>query len=1378
MTQEPRAPRERAVVEATLRRIWSKVLDIPAEQIGPDDNFFALGGDSVLAVGVMEHVNAEFFAQCPDDALSVTQYFSNGTIRALSRKLTSAVGEPVPQTGARPVGGAIAIIGMAGRFPGAANVHELWNVVREGRETLRHFTESELLAAGVDARELARPGYVRCCGLIEGVELFDAAHFGLTPREAELTAPEQRLLFECASEALEDGGYGARWHDERVGVFVGSSLGTYLLDHFAPRSSSLETTAGMSLVIANLGAATRISYALDLRGPSVNLDTACSSSLAAVHQACRALRDGECELALAGAAAVRRFSPRGYVAETGGIVSPDGRCRPFDADANGTVFASGAGIVLLKPLEKALADGDPVYAVIAGTAINNDGSGKVGYTSPSVAGQADVIRAAHSAAGVSASGIQYVEAHGTGTSVGDAIEIAALKEAFGANGATRCALGSVKANIGHLEAAAGVAGLIKTALCLREGELPPAVNFRVPNPALQLDESPFHVNAALTRWASDGSARRAGVSSFGIGGTNVHAVMEEAPMQRQGRSHRHEQLLVLSARSASALKTVCRELAGHLRARPNVGLADVAYTLQVGRAEHPVRAYVVASDAAQAASMLEAAAATGSHVPAGHPRVAFLFPDDAADPVQMGRDLCEHEPAFRAHFDRCAQLDQSRETLLFAAEYSLARLWMSWGVVPETSVGHGVGEYVAACLAGTCSVEDAVRRVGTLAPSNPPSPADRIVEISPRAISSSAAMLNALGRLWQAGVPVNWIAFNADNASNRVNLPTYPYERTRYWVEALPAPERRTEEANPHSLDRLFHIPTWKQAPRMGRVHATSRICLLFERESDFADTLSSQLEKRGCRVIRVRSATRAMRAGNHYELDLADSSGYSWLLSDLEVKGLIPDLVLYAWRDSGICSVLDLCRALESHTPRATMPITLLTSEAYSVLGNESLRAEGGMLSGLAAGLSSEPANTFLRCIDVVVPLADAPEREPFFAELADEALHPGDERVIAFRGTRRWARVFERLAPPEIPEGTSLLRDRGVYLLTGGLGGIGLAFAEWLAARVKARLILTGRSAFPAREAWAGWLTDHGPDDATSRAIERIRVMEAAGAQVLILSADVTNAAQMHEAIAVARRTFGEINGVIHAAGVAGSGGEVSLKTHEEVNRVLAPKVQGTLILNEAVKPLAPDFFICCASLAGLIGLRGHFEYAAANSFLDAFCYAHDRTSGTRYISIDWDAWHDVGFARRGAAEERSVHEISVQQGCAAFERILANPLPQWIVSTHDLSRSAHRRRRMAPGPASQPTPAAKPADHGPVSSAQTERALRDIWRDLLGVDAESGSDSFFDLGGDSLLAVQLGTQVQSCFGRTLSLQQIMSRPTLAAMAELLASEAEHVD
>ncbi|HEY0607520.1 MAG TPA: type I polyketide synthase, partial [Herpetosiphonaceae bacterium] len=642
----------------------------------------------------------------------------------------------------------IAVVGMAGRFPGARSIEAFWENLCAGVESITFFSEEELLAEGVDAATQALPHYVKARGVLDDVEWFDAPFFDISHREAEVLDPQHRLFLETSWEALEHAGYDPQRYKGAIGVFAGTSLNSYLLYNLYPNAQLMQSMGYIQMLINSDKdfLTTRVSYKLNLEGPSLTVQTACSTSLVAAHLACQSLLNGECDMALAGGITVSVPQRTGYWYQEGSILSPDGHCRAFDASAQGTVFGSGVGLIVLKRLEDALQDGDTIHAVIKGSAINNDGGAKAGYTAPRIDGQAKVIRAAQLMSEVEPETIGYIEAHGTGTPLGDPIEVAALNQVFQGKIAEpgSCAMGTVKSNVGHLDAAAGIAGLIKSILVLKHGQIPPSLHFTSPNPAIDFANSPFFVNTQLRDWAGP-TPRRAGVSSFGIGGTNAHLILEEPPAIDAGDSGRSWQILTLSAKTQTALDAATQRLAAHLSQHPDLNLADVAYTLQVGRQPFSYRRALVCSDRNDALRTLTADSSDrvlSGQVSYSDRPVAFLFPGQGAQYIDMGRALYDDEPVFREAVDRCCELlkphlgldlrtilyptgeaqaeateqltqTQITQPALFVIEYALAQLWQSWGVQPAAMIGHSIGEYVAATLAGVFSLEDALLLVAT-----------------------------------------------------------------------------------------------------------------------------------------------------------------------------------------------------------------------------------------------------------------------------------------------------------------------------------------------------------------------------------------------------------------------------------------------------------------------------------------------------------------------------------------------------------------------------------------------------------------------------------------------------------------------------------------
>jgi len=738
--------------EKKVASVWLRLLHL--DNIPLDVSFFDAGGTSLLAARLAVELRKLYGRRIP-----VAMIFQYPTIRDLSQVLGGENGNqpPVSQGSVsmkHPADHAnqkdfddIAIVGMSCRFPGANNIDSYWQMLTEGREQITFF-DKEKIPVDIDRSTRDNGLYVRARGIVSDVDLFDADFFGFTRQIAEVLDPQIRLFIENSCEALENAGYASGRHENTVGVYAGTGRSSYLHYNILTRSDIIDRVGDLQIELGNDKdfIATRLSHSLNLTGPSICLSTACSTSLVAIIMACQALSRGDCTIAIAGGSNIAFPIYRGYLHQEGAIYSRDGHCRPFDADATGTTFSDGVGVVVLKKLSKALAENNIVYAIIKGGAINNDGSKKVSFSAPGVDGQVNVISAALDSAVISADTVTYVETHGTATQLGDPIEIEALSQAFrkGIKKNQLCAIGSVKSNIGHTAIAAGAAGFIKTALMLYHKTLVPSINFQNPNPAIDFESSPFYVNTKLAPWQTNGAPRRAGVSSFGFGGTNAHVILEEAPPRNPSGPSRPWQMLPFSAKSPSALNAAMHNFGGYIAKNPDVSLPDCAYTLQAHRTDYLFRRYIVCrtNQEARAAITSEDTSIGGAHAYSQRsPSLVFMFPGQGTQYAGMGAALYGREPVFRAAFDRCAAalrramdedildalfsagpdaLEKLKSTYyaqpaLFAVEYALSKLWQDWGLKPRALVGHSIGEFVAACVSGVMEVEDAAALVAARA---------------------------------------------------------------------------------------------------------------------------------------------------------------------------------------------------------------------------------------------------------------------------------------------------------------------------------------------------------------------------------------------------------------------------------------------------------------------------------------------------------------------------------------------------------------------------------------------------------------------------------------------------------------------------------------
>ncbi|HEX2078225.1 MAG TPA: SDR family NAD(P)-dependent oxidoreductase [Longimicrobium sp.] len=1459
-------------------------------------------------------------------------------------------------------GAEVAVIGMAGRFPGAPGVSHLWENLRDGVEGIPRFTPDELRAAGIPDAVLADPSFVPAGGWLAEADHFDAAFFRYTPREAEITDPQHRLFLECAWAALEDAGYAPSKVTVPTGVYAGVSQSVYWIENLIPNRAVMAGGAAYDAMVGNDKdyLASRVAYKLGLRGPAMGVQTACSTSLVAVHVACRALLSGDCDLALAGGSSVHSVKPRGYHYRDGAIYSPDGHCRTFDEQAGGTVTGAGAGVVVLKRLEDALADGDCIRAVILGSAVNNDGQAKVGFMAPGADGQAAVITDALNFAAVDARSISYVEAHGTATPLGDPVEVQALTRAFRAWTQDRqfCALGSIKSNLGHLDQAAGVAGLIKAVLALEHRTIPASLHFHRPNPKLDIERSPFFVAGSTMEWKADG-VRRAGVSSFGIGGTNAHAVLEEAPARApRDSTPRPVQLLVLSAKTEEALEEAQRNLADFLQANPSTDLADAAFTLQLGRTEMEWRAAVPAATAEDAVRALRNArgALAGTDRP-----VAFLFPGQGAQHVRMAAGVYASEPVFRDALDRCAAILRAdlgldlREVLypadgddagaaerlgqtavtqpaLFAVEYALAQLWMSWGVRPAAMLGHSVGELVAACLAGVFSLEDALHLVAargrlmqslpagsmlavflteaellprlphgvSLAAVNGPAacvvsgPTEAVrafeealladeVEVrrlhtshafhsgmmdpvlapfrelvrraAPRApqmryvssltgtwITPEAAMdpdywarqlrqavrfrdgvntllesahgvllevgpgrtlgtlipragshtvipslphpkdahddlrtlLDAVGQAWVAGVPVDWTVFNENRGGRRTSLPTYPFQRQRYYLEpparlALAAPRDEGKRAD---VGSWFYLPSWRRSELLGPSadDLDGARWLVFADGCGVGAAVADRLRARGATVATVEAGTGcAETSAGFWTLDPAlGDEAYDRLIGTLARRGEAPAGIVHCWGIGapddavarGAGSLVSLAKALARHGVSESIRILAATDGVQEVDGRDAVHPARAAVLGPLKVIPQEYANVACRAVDVDPAAAPARTADAIVAELgARDGAAP-----VAYRGGRRWVQEYEpaRLDAPAAPPA-----EGSVWMITGGLGRIGRALGTWLAREARARLVLVARTPLPPRDAW------DAAEGADAERIAAVREMEALGAEVVVAAADVADEEAMRRVVAAARAAWGRIDGVIHAATAPLEAVAAIADTgRAELDAHLRPKLDGIRVLDAVLAEDPPRTAVAFSSLSSVLGGLRFAAYAAGNAAVDAFAHA----GALPWTAVDFDGWH----AGPGEAAPLS---MTAEEGIDALRRVLALPrIPRIVVSTVDLQARLEKWAGAAPASsasASSESPeSAEAGTHGRPAlrtsyvepEGELQEAVAGVWREMLGVGRIGADDDFFELGGHSLLGTRVIARLRSMFGVDVPVDAIFRARTVATLAQVV--------
>ncbi len=1480
----------------------------------------------------------------------------------------------------------IAIISLAGRFPGADSINEFWNNIKNGVESIQFFTDEELKKSNIEPALFNDSNYVKAGAVIEDIDMFDPQFFGFNKREAEILNPQHRMFLECAWEAIESAGYNPETYNGRIGVYAGEGFNTYLLNiasdpHLASTMNEIQMLIGNDKDFL----ATQVSYKLNLKGPGVTVQCGCSTSLVALTMACQGLNSYQCDMALAGGIRLGIPQKGGYLYKEGSILSPDGHCKPFDEKANGTVGGNGAAIVALKRLEDALADGDYIYAVIKGTAINNDGSLKIGYTAPSIEGQSEVIYEAQEVAGINPENIEYIETHGTGTELGDPIEFNALTEVYRNKTSKKrfCALGSVKANIGHLDAAAGTAGVIKAALTLKNKTIPPCVNFEKPNPKLKMEDSPFYVPTEALAWKSEGKPRRAGVSSFGIGGTNAHVVLEEAPEIQSTVSNKPWHMLTLSAKTENALDNMTINLLEFLRNNPETNLADAAHTLQMGRKEFNHRKAVVCNNIADAVEVMEKSfnerIVKGSGEVTGR-GVVFMFPGQGSQYINMGLELYKNEKIFKEQVDLCAKLlephlgldlrevlfpndqeadaEQINQTYLaqpalFTMEYAMAQTLISYGIVPKAMVGHSVGEYVAACISGVITLKEVLPLIAargrmmqgqprgvmtavsecekevlpllnedvSIAAVNSPmscvisGPEEKVSEVEavleqkgvkyvrlhtshafhssmmdsiiepfaakvgkaqlnapkipivsnltgtwlkdeeakdpiywarhlaeavrfsqcleellkddslvlieagpgntlstlakqqinkesnikvvptmrhPRQKNSDTAVLYcALGKMWSEGIKVNFSELYKNEKRMRIPLPTYPFERISCWMGG----DRKTQKPvdaikkaakNPEVSEWLY-APYWKPAVPVEQVEENSLKWLIFADEHGIADSVASRLNSMG-------NETTMVYAGEKYKADENDSyslnpekaEDYVELFKTLKSKDKLPDNIIHLWcvddkhkedksryfeemQNRGFYSLINIAKAISKLNIIEQVKISVVTDCMQEVCGEKELHPEKATVLGAVRVIPQEYMN--VSCISIDINIADKLSQCEYMAEnIIRETQKGGSEYAIAYRGSSRWVQSFESIKPSG-NNITTYLKNEGVYLVTGGLGNIGLIFAGHLAKEYKAKLVLISRTEFPEKDQWTQWLAAKGSEDSVSKKIVKLMELEEAGAEVLIYVADVSSEEQMQKAVETAVARFGIINGVIHAAGVVGE------KTYSSIQELdiakykeqAVPKIYGTNVLAKVLRDIKLDFYLMVSSLSVVLGGLGLSAYSAVNLYMDAFARKCNTQSEVPWISANWDGW---AFTEK--VESPDGFFISPEEGVKALGYVLAKGMMKnTIVSSGDLK---HRIDRWVIS-----------SNAGIKNNAQSKQGRKDctggqgneleqkiayIWSDLLGVEQLGLNDDFFELGGNSLIAAQVIYRMRAELQLDMPIKEFFDTPTVSGIAKKIQS------
>ncbi len=1340
----------------------------------------------------------------------------------------------------------VAVVGMGCRFPGGgSDPQRYWEALLAGTDAVGEVPPDRWDAGTFhdDDRDAAGKSYTRKGAFLDDIAGWDNAFFGMSPLEARRLDPQHRLLMELVWEALEDAGIAPdTLRGSRTGVFLGlvDSL-QYMNRQIEAEGEGCINDPYFGLGGSPSAAAGRIAYHLDLRGPTFTVDTACSSSLVATHLAVQSLRRGECDLALvcAGSATVH---PDLFVQTCKmGMLAADGRVKAFDESADGFVIGEGGGVVVLQRAADATATGRREHARIRGSALSQDGRSN-GLTAPNRAAQLAVVRAALADADLRPDDIGYLEAHGSGTELGDTIEFSVLREVFGERAAPPLMVGAVKTNIGHLLAAAGMAGLIKAVQAVKHAELPANLHLTRPNSVVTLDGTvrPLTERAPFP---DSGGPNRAGVSSFGWSGTNAHVIVEQAPPAGEPAPADGHQLVAVSATGPASLRQAADRLADHLEAHPGLDPADVAYTTQTGRGSLDLRRTVVGADLAGIVRALrEDVEATPVSVT--NQRVGVLLPGAGELWPGLADGLYRTEPAFRAAADECAAaigehgIEMSERVSVFVVEYALVALLREWGLGPSAVLGQGIGRVVAECVAGVHELPDALRlaatgsagddarvstprfpildgtpdgltalsrQVGVLVEAGPGRalttlagehvPRLPAVAVLPGPGDERATWLRALGTLWERGMPVRWAA-GYPAPRRPVTLPTYPFQRTRFWPDAPTSPrdacavprQRDVPAAEPSARAIRCHVPSWRRDDAHAPAAPAAPGTLLV-----FADAaLSAAL-----RELATAAGHRVVEPGAGF--DPAEPEHYKSLVTGLAAAdGPLRIVHAYGARestrdteaalDAAFYSPLWLAKALGQVVSSRSVEVVAVVSEAFDVLGGDIANPLSATVLGVCNSLTSELPRVSARCVDVETSAGATQRAGQVLREVELLAAPPPgapapaetEIQVVAWRRGRRWLRAFTEADLPAAGD-REVWRPGGTYLITGGTGGLGLILARRLAP-LGVRLALVGRTELPPEHTW-----DDPPEGRAGEIVAAIRRLRAAGARVLPIAADITDPDQVKRVFHTVRETFGELHGVVHCAGVPGSG-LMQSKTREAAAAVLAPKIAGTLAIADALRADPPELLALYSSSAAVIGGFGESDYGAANAFLDAFAAAETGVVARRVVSAAWAAWvhdswqadtlaNDVVLAR--AREYRDEFGLTDDEGTDTLNRVLAAGSPHVLVMTKPMRELASDLVRLTSADGIMDEPRAggpkypRPDLRVPYLAprGRTERRVAEVWQDYLGIEQVGVHDPFFELGGTSLVGIAVVNRLGKEFGLELAAASLFERPTVAQFAALLA-------
>lgn len=1296
-----------AGTQEKLLEVCRQVLE--NKRISVNDNFFEWGISSLQLASITQKLEEVYPGK-----VTVTDLFAYPTISKLAVFIDKGGQSESIQNSSRQEPDSsedVAIIGMAIKSPMAEDIEEFWKNIREGRDCVTDFPESR--RKDIDC-------YLRFAGknsdytdYLEGsylneIDKFDYKLFRVPPMEASLMNPNQRIFLETAWQALEDSGYGGkRLRESKTGVYIGY-IGDVEGFKYKQMICDVDSTLSSMAMAGNLPSIipSRISYLLDLKGPSMLVDTACSSSLVAVHLACQGLSKGDCDMAIAGGVKISLLPMKGQ--EKIGMESSDGKARTFDDSCDGTGMGEGVAAIVLKKLSRALEDGDSIYALIKGSAINQDGS-SIGITAPNVLAQADVIDAAWKKAGVNPETISYIEAHGTGTKLGDPVEIDGIQRAFKKYTDKKqfCAIGSVKTNIGHLFEAAGIAGLIKSVLALKHGELPPSIHFSKPNREISFEDSPVYINDTLSEWETEGFPKRCGISSFGFSGTNCHVILEEAPtiIREKNGECKAPFIFTMSARSEQGIKELIQRYRGFMENEFDTG--DVCYTANTGRDHYNYR-------------------------------VALI--------VNSRKELIE---AIEGIYNYGLENEQ-----LKGLYYGVHK------VIPITKESQNSGE-----LTEKDKVNLSRQAIEKL---------KQYLETGKRDMS----ILDQICELYIKGADIEWDILYAGESFSKARIPLYPLERERCWLEIPGAAEKVEEDEN------VYYTLGFKQEDlqNQAEVLGTGSVAI-FKDELGKADELVLRLRAEGRRVVEVCYGTSFGKIGTDSYVIGDSEEDYVTLIGELSSKTVTDIIHMTTLRDTeiqsieqleytqriGVYSLYYLTRAILKNNIKDSLGLVLVSNYLNSITGDEEkINPENASMFTLGKVVEREYPNIQVRCVDI---------DDQTTVEELHNAVKFQQEYRSSFRKSKRYIEEFRSIDVQGAKDESVEIKDGGVYLITGGMGGIGFEVAKYLADKNRVKLGLVNRTKLPDRSEWDAIL-GKGQDKKTCEKIKAVLEIEEKGALVECLCADASNYQEMLSAVSTFREKHGRIDGVIHGAGVAGDG-YLARKDEKTFSEVIKPKVYGTWILDEITKGDNPDFFIMFSSVASVLTVQGQGDYAAANSYMDS--YAEYRTrQGKKTLAINWVSWKETGMAvDYGINSDMVFKAIYTDRAIRALDQVLNKDIQRVLIGQLNFDskmvymlekfpfRLSHRVR--------QDIEACRKKLEAQDKTTETQKKIAQVCREVLGVKEIDVEQSFYDLGADSILLSTLAQKLEVLFPGKVTVSKIFGNPTIEKLANYIDEQEE---